>query len=86
VSDVLLALVLVAANHTASMTLAGRLLGQHVMLVSLGIGDCIPVAVLLLRAIPISGSVRFLHSVDDEAPLLDSPNIIDRCAQPFQPS
>jgi len=77
--NLLLAIAVVTAIHVGTMTLVGRLLGLRIMSVSYGAGPTLlRRRSLQLRAVPIASSVRFLHSVEDEAAEQDWPQAIDR--------
>lgn len=77
--SLLIAAALTVLAHIATIAIAGRAVGVRLLQVSYGAGPTLFQAPgFRLGALPISGSVRFSHSVQDQVPEADWRLALDR--------
>lgn len=77
--NLLLAISLVALIHVATMAAVGSALGAQLLSVAFGFGPTLwRTPRFHLRALPIGGAARFLHTVDDRPPEDEQHRALDR--------
>jgi membrane-associated protease RseP (regulator of RpoE activity) len=77
--NLLLAIALVALLHVGTMAVVGNALGAQLQSVSFGFGPTVwRSARFHVRALPVGGSVRFLHTLEDSVPEDEEHRALDR--------
>ncbi|WP_457444096.1 site-2 protease family protein [Roseateles sp. P5_E4] len=83
--NLFLAIAAVTALHLLTMAAMGHAVGAQLLRISYGFGPALFTTGLFeIRALPIGGSVRFLHSVEDRLSEEEWPRALDRLSVPAQ--